>query len=221
MKCLKKLSRALSPILLAIYPMRLKSKFMSLKRLWIRCVGLCSNLLQFGNNVHQWISRFEIWKIDSHCDGSHWVDSRKSFENETGHVCTIFKDSLGNLSKRIYKNCTKVQLSWTIGVILVNFTSETVFKAIVYNGLVVYGPALAMSQCAGMDLNVSILVVGLTCLFYTVIGGMKAVIWTDVWQTLWMIRKEYISPHQIRRDQTITLSYMTEVKWNWKVLCTI
>ena len=70
-------------------------------------------------------------------------------------------------------------------------TSETNFQAIVYNGLVVYGPALAMSQCAGMDLNVSILVVGLTCLFYTVIGGMKAVIWTDVWQTLWMIRKEY------------------------------
>jgi len=60
-------------------------------------------------------------------------------------------------------------------------------QAIVYNGLVVYGPALAMSQCAGLDLNVSILLVGLTCIFYTVIGGMKAVIWTDVWQTLWMI----------------------------------
>ena len=79
----------------------------------------------------------------------------------------------------------------TNGVILVYYSYKTLLKAIVYNGLVVYGPALAMSQCAGMDLNVSILVVGLTCLFYTVIGGMKAVIWSDVWQTLWMIRKGY------------------------------
>ena len=51
-----------------------------------------------------------------------------------------------------------------------------------------------ISQCAGLDLNVSILLVGLTCIFYTVIGGMKAVIWTDVWQTLWMIRNGNFFP---------------------------
>ena len=59
--------------------------------------------------------------------------------------------------------------------------------AIIYNGLVVYGPALAMNQVAGLDLNVAILLVGSVCIFYTVIGGMKAVVWTDVWQTMWMI----------------------------------
>lgn len=59
--------------------------------------------------------------------------------------------------------------------------------AIIYNGLVVYGPALAMNQVAGLDLNVAILLVGAVCIFYTVIGGMKAVVWTDVWQTMWMI----------------------------------
>ena len=29
--------------------------------------------------------------------------------------------------------------------------------------------------------------VGGICIFYTSIGGMKAVIWTDVWQIMWMV----------------------------------
>ena len=32
-----------------------------------------------------------------------------------------------------------------------------------------------------------ILLVGGICIFYTSIGGMKAVIWTDVWQIMWMV----------------------------------
>ena len=47
--------------------------------------------------------------------------------------------------------------------------------------------ALAINQISGLDVNVGILLVGGICIFYTSIGGMKAVIWTDVWQIMWMV----------------------------------
>ena len=59
-------------------------------------------------------------------------------------------------------------------------------QSILYNGLVVYAPALAMNQVAGLNLNLAILCVGCVCIFYTSLGGMKAVIWTDVYQSVWM-----------------------------------
>ena len=62
-------------------------------------------------------------------------------------------------------------------------------QSILYNGLVVYAPALAMNQVAGLDINIAIIVVGCVCIFYTALGGMKAVIWTDVYQSVWMLRK--------------------------------
>jgi len=37
------------------------------------------------------------------------------------------------------------------------------------------------------DLNLAILSTGLVCVFYTTLGGMKAVVWTDVIQSFWMI----------------------------------
>lgn len=43
-----------------------------------------------------------------------------------------------------------------------------------------------MNQVAGLDINIAILLVGGVCIFYTSLGGMKAVIWTDVYQSLWM-----------------------------------
>ena len=61
-------------------------------------------------------------------------------------------------------------------------------QSILYNGLVVYAPALAMNQVAGLDINIAIVVVGAVCILYTSLGGMKAVIWTDVFQSVWMLR---------------------------------
>ena len=64
-------------------------------------------------------------------------------------------------------------------------------QSILYNGLVVYAPALAMNQVAGLDINIAIIVVGCVCIFYTALGGMKAVIWTDVYQSVWMLREVF------------------------------
>ena len=54
-------------------------------------------------------------------------------------------------------------------------------------GIAIYAPATALSAVTAMDLNLAILSTGIVCIFYTSIGGMKAVVWTDVIQSTWMV----------------------------------
>ncbi|XP_072046249.1 sodium-coupled monocarboxylate transporter 1-like [Amphiura filiformis] len=56
-----------------------------------------------------------------------------------------------------------------------------------YMGIVIYAPALALNQVTGINLWGSVLATGLVCTFYTTIGGMKAVLWTDVFQVVVML----------------------------------
>lgn len=56
-----------------------------------------------------------------------------------------------------------------------------------YMGIVIYAPALALNTVTGINLWGSVIATGLACTFYTSIGGMKAVLWTDVFQTIVMI----------------------------------
>lgn len=46
----------------------------------------------------------------------------------------------------------------------------------------VYIPSLAMAVITGISINWSIVIVGGTCVVYTAIGGMRAVVWNDVFQ---------------------------------------
>jgi len=50
--------------------------------------------------------------------------------------------------------------------------------------IVLYLPALALAAVANFDLTTCILVMGVLCIAYTVAGGIEAVIWTDVAQTV-------------------------------------
>ncbi|XP_078379322.1 sodium-coupled monocarboxylate transporter 1-like isoform X1 [Oculina patagonica] len=56
-----------------------------------------------------------------------------------------------------------------------------------YMAIVVYGPAIALEAVTGFPVWASITSIGVVCTFYTTIGGMKAVIWNDVFQAIVML----------------------------------
>ena len=51
-----------------------------------------------------------------------------------------------------------------------------------YLAVVIYAPSLVLSTVTGMELRWTILLIGGLATLYTLLGGMKAVIWTDVVQ---------------------------------------
>ncbi|KAF1513170.1 Sodium/iodide cotransporter, partial [Eudyptula minor] len=61
------------------------------------------------------------------------------------------------------------------------------FPQMLYTGIVIYAPALILNQVTGLDIWASLLSTGVICTFYTTIGGMKAVVWTDVFQVFVML----------------------------------
>ncbi|XP_068162731.1 sodium-coupled monocarboxylate transporter 1-like isoform X2 [Antennarius striatus] len=62
-----------------------------------------------------------------------------------------------------------------------------IFQTMLYVGIVIYGPALALNQIADIDLWGGIITTGSVCTFYCTLGGLKAVVWTDVFQILIML----------------------------------
>ncbi|KAI9589534.1 putative sodium-dependent multivitamin transporter [Glossina fuscipes] len=59
-------------------------------------------------------------------------------------------------------------------------------QMILYMGIVLYAPALALEAVTGLNLVFSIIAVGVVCTFYATLGGMKAVLITDVFQSVLM-----------------------------------
>ncbi|KAJ7404617.1 Sodium-coupled monocarboxylate transporter 1 [Willisornis vidua] len=55
-------------------------------------------------------------------------------------------------------------------------------KETLYTGIVIYAPALALNQVTGFDLWGAVVATGVVCTFYCTLGGLKAVVWTDVFQ---------------------------------------
>ncbi|XP_014165642.1 sodium/iodide cotransporter [Geospiza fortis] len=73
-------------------------------------------------------------------------------------------------------------------------TVQYVVATMLYTGIVIYAPALILNQVTGLDIWASLLSTGAICTFYThhpplavPQGGMKAVIWTDVFQVFVML----------------------------------
>nr|XP_044999913.1 sodium-dependent multivitamin transporter-like [Jaculus jaculus] len=65
-------------------------------------------------------------------------------------------------------------------------TVTFIFQMVIYMGVVLYALSLALNAVTGFDLWLSVLTLGIVCTIYTALGGLKAVIWTDVFQTLVM-----------------------------------
>ncbi|XP_075872420.1 solute carrier family 5 member 6a [Nelusetta ayraudi] len=65
-------------------------------------------------------------------------------------------------------------------------TVTFIFQMVIYMGVVLYAPALALNAVTGFDLWGAVMAMGLVSTVYTALGGLKAVIWTDVFQTVVM-----------------------------------
>ncbi|XP_071844785.1 sodium-dependent multivitamin transporter-like isoform X2 [Apostichopus japonicus] len=62
------------------------------------------------------------------------------------------------------------------------FLCQTTF----YTAIVMFTPALAIEAVTGFNLWILILLTGIVCTFYTTIGGLRAVIWTDAFMSIVM-----------------------------------
>ncbi|XP_042893720.1 sodium-coupled monocarboxylate transporter 1-like [Penaeus japonicus] len=65
-------------------------------------------------------------------------------------------------------------------------TSCQLLQYFIYMGICLYAPALTLSTVTSLPTWASIITMGLICTFYITIGGVKAVVYTDVVQTLLM-----------------------------------
>ncbi|KAM4676278.1 sodium-coupled monocarboxylate transporter 1-like [Discoglossus pictus] len=62
-----------------------------------------------------------------------------------------------------------------------------IIEMVLYTGIVIYAPALALNQVSGFNLWGAMIATGLVCTFYCTLGGLKAVIWTDAFQIIIML----------------------------------
>ncbi|KAH8240998.1 hypothetical protein KR026_010051, partial [Drosophila bipectinata] len=61
-----------------------------------------------------------------------------------------------------------------------------VLGVLMYLPFLVYLPALSLNQVSGINIYIIEAVIVVVCVFYTIVGGLKAVVHTDVWQTVIM-----------------------------------
>ncbi|UJR22916.1 hypothetical protein I4U23_025944 [Adineta vaga] len=88
---------------------------------------------------------------------------------------------IGNISIYAYleqRFSLSVRIAVTLTFIIIN---------IIYCAVILYGPSLALSQITGLDVWLAVVACGIICTLYTSVGGIKAVIWTDVAQTIMMV----------------------------------
>ncbi|XP_052893603.1 sodium-coupled monocarboxylate transporter 1-like [Anopheles moucheti] len=61
-----------------------------------------------------------------------------------------------------------------------------VIDELLFLPMIIYVPALAFNQVTGFNLYVIGAIVCVVCIFYTLLGGIKAVVFTDAWQVVVM-----------------------------------
>lgn len=90
-----------------------------------------------------------------------------------------------NFIELIKKLFTLQYLEKRFGRLTRIFTSVAFsIQMILYMAMVLYAPSIALEAVTGLTLVSSITLVGLVCVFYSTIGGIKAVIITDVFQVI-------------------------------------
>lgn len=59
-------------------------------------------------------------------------------------------------------------------------------QMILYMGIVLFAPALALETVTGIPKEIAVVVIGLVCAFYSIVGGLRAVLLTDAFQSILM-----------------------------------
>lgn len=81
-------------------------------------------------------------------------------------------------------------------------------------GIVIFLPSLALTTVTGINVQTCILIMGVLCTIYTVMGGIEAVIWTDVLQVIVLLGGAIICIAIILFDLGSELPEMTANAWN-------
>ncbi len=80
--------------------------------------------------------------------------------------------------------------------------------------IVLYLPSVALSTVTGIDMYLSILTMGILSTLYTVLGGIEAVIWTDVIQVVVLLGGAFISLILIVLHLEGGVGDLTRIAWN-------
>ncbi|PRD19848.1 UNVERIFIED_CONTAM: slc5a8 [Trichonephila clavipes] len=78
-----------------------------------------------------------------------------------------------------------------------------IVRTVLFTAVVLYTPAIALNAVTGISTWTSILTLSAVCIFYCSLGGLKAVLWTDVFQALLM----YIAAISIVVKGTLLLGF--------------
>lgn len=72
---------------------------------------------------------------------------------------------------------------------IVRLTASFVYalSTLFFIPVVIYVPALAFSQVSGVNLHLITPILCVICIFYTTVGGLRAVVWADTIQFLLML----------------------------------
>ncbi|KAK3094561.1 hypothetical protein FSP39_003422 [Pinctada imbricata] len=66
-------------------------------------------------------------------------------------------------------------------------TIMMILQQVIYMGIASYAPSTALEAVTGFPTWATIITVGVVSTFYTFLGGMKAVVWTDAFQSMIML----------------------------------
>ncbi len=99
-------------------------------------------------------------------------------------ICVIILPFFFRL--KLYSIYEYLEKRFNLTIRLVGSGLFILFKSC-YLAIGIYAPAIILSTLTGMDITWIVLITGLVTTAYTMAGGMKAVIWTDVPQLLIML----------------------------------
>ncbi|TGZ50822.1 sodium-coupled monocarboxylate transporter 1-like [Temnothorax curvispinosus] len=99
-------------------------------------------------------------------------------------VATVYLPVFTTLQLNSVYEYLEIRFSRPVRILI---SSIFVFDVILYQSIVVYVPALALNQVSGINIHLIGTIVCVVCVFYTVLGGIRAVVWTDALQVGVMI----------------------------------